>query len=242
MEELDDLKVKRMPVHEQVFNSLKNAIREGRWKVGEKIPTEMELSKIFGVNRLTVRMALQRLSGMGLLESRVGDGTYVKEFNFSDYIEQSREFYLNEDLLDKVSEFREAIEVNALRLAIKRASDEEMQELDDICTKMEIARAAYVQDQNKSNLEEFLNADISYHGQICQMSHNDLFVYAYDVARPVLYEYMKELISDRSGSWIRKASSPEPDKHRRVCDALKERDLDKCMKEYADIIDYQVKY
>ena len=69
VEDLDDLKVKRMPVHEQVFNSLKNAIREGRWKVGEKIPTEMELSKIFGVNRLTVRMALQRLSGMGLLVS-----------------------------------------------------------------------------------------------------------------------------------------------------------------------------
>ena len=72
------LKVKRMPVSEQVYDAMRDALKKGVWAPGEKIPTEMELSDTFGVNRMTVRMALQRLIGMGLLESRVGDGTYAK--------------------------------------------------------------------------------------------------------------------------------------------------------------------
>ncbi len=240
--DLSDLQINRMPVHEQVFSSLKNAISEGKWKVGEKIPTEVELAKAFGVNRLTVRLALQRLGGIGVLESRVGDGTYVKAFDFGDYVDKTKEFYLNEDVLDKVSEFREAIEVNALRLAMNRASEAEIEELDAICHEMENARAEYIKNQDKADLDKFLNADIAFHGKICQIAHNDLFVYAYDVARPALYEYMKRLINTRSDSWIRKASSGDPDKHRRVCNALKERDLEKCMEEYEDIIDYKVEY
>ena len=118
MSKSEDFKVKRMPVHEQVFNRLKDALAEGRWGVNEKIPTETELSEMFGVNRLTVRMALQRLIGMGLLETRVGDGTYVKEFSFRDYANNVSEFYLGTDLLDKICEFRAAIELSSIKLAV----------------------------------------------------------------------------------------------------------------------------
>lgn len=242
MNEWNAQKVKRIPVHEQVFNSLKEAISNGVWKVGEKIPTEMELSKMYGVNRLTVRMALQRLSGMGVLESRIGDGTYVKKFDFSDYIKQTKEFYLTQQLLDQIVEFRESLEVSALRFAVDRASEEEMQELQKVCTRMEEAREAYIEGQDPAKLDDFLDADITYHRIICKMSHNDLFVYAYDMARPALYEYMKRLIGERSRSWIRKAKAQESgtDIHRRVCNALQERDIHKCLKEYENIIDYQV--
>ena len=61
-----EMKVKRMPINEQVFEMMRTAIKEGRWKPGEKIPSETELSANFGVNRLTVRMAMQRLIGMGV--------------------------------------------------------------------------------------------------------------------------------------------------------------------------------
>ena len=239
-----DLKVKRMPVHEQVFDKIKNAITEEHWKVGEKIPTEMELSEMFGVNRLTVRMALQRLVGMGLLESRVGDGTYVKEFSFRYYMDSASNFYLKPELLDKVYEFRDVIEINCLALAIKRASDAEIEELGEICNCLETARTAYVQKQEDTCLQEFLEADIAFHEKICRLSHNDLFVYAFEMERPLLLQYMESLIHDRSGSWLRKAqnASGEPDKHRLVYDSLRERNLEKCLSHYRDIIDYQTIY
>ncbi|MDO5406564.1 MAG: GntR family transcriptional regulator [Eubacteriales bacterium] len=239
-----DLRVKRMPVHEQVFNNLKDAINEGRWQVDEKIPTEMELSEIFGVNRLTVRMALQRLIGMGILESRVGDGTYVKDFSFRDYIEKASEFYLDADLLDKVCEFRNAIEVNALKLALHRAEEDELEELSAVCDRMDTAKATYIKNRTSLALKQFLDSDIEFHEKICQLSHNDLFVYSFDIARNLLYQYMESLVRDRTGSWIENAKKekPEDDRHRLVYQALKERNIEKCMKIYSDIIDYHVEY
>ena len=129
----EGMKVKRMPVNEQVFENMKEAIKNGRWKAGEKIPSEIELSSMFDVNRLTVRTAMQRLIGMGLLETRVGDGTYVKEFSFGSYLERASEFYLGPELLDKVCEFRYAIEIEASRLAVIHATEQDIRILEDAC-------------------------------------------------------------------------------------------------------------
>lgn len=243
MSKSEDFKVKRMPVHEQVFNRLKDALAEGRWAANEKIPTEAELSEMFGVNRLTVRMALQRLIGMGLLETRVGDGTYVKEFSFKDYANNVSEFYLGTDLLDKICEFRAAIELSSIRLAVERATDEEIDSLAEICDRLDEAKAKYIKSRTSAHLSEFINSDIEFHGKICALSHNDLFVYSYDMARSIIYQYMDYLVRDRSGTWIKNAAKekPEDDRHRQVYRALKARDLQTCIKLQSDIIDYQIK-
>ncbi len=48
------------------------------WKPGQKLPSENELAAQFGVSRVTVRNALQRLSGLGLLETRFGEGSFIR--------------------------------------------------------------------------------------------------------------------------------------------------------------------
>ena len=103
---------------------------------------------------------------------------YVKKFSFRDYIDKVSDFYLAPDLLDKVLEFRNSMEVSALRLAINRATDEELEELHTICDQMDAAKADYIRKRNKSTLERFLNLDIEFHEKICLFSHNDLFIYA----------------------------------------------------------------
>ena len=75
-------KVKTISANEQVYEYIKDAIINGEWKEGEKIPSETKLAETFEVNRLTVRMALKRLTALGVLETRTGDGTYVKGFRF----------------------------------------------------------------------------------------------------------------------------------------------------------------
>lgn len=239
----EDFRVKRMPVHEQVFNRLKDALAEGRWGINEKIPTEVELSEMFGVNRLTVRMALQRLIGMGLLETRVGDGTYVKEFSFRDYAGNVSEFYLGTDLLDKICEFRDAIETSSLKLAVVRATDEEIDSLAALCDHMDEAKAKYVKSRTAAHLSEFIDSDIEFHARLCALSHNDLFVYSFDMARSLIRQYMDYLVHDRTGAWIKNAAreKPEDDRHRLTYQALRERDLEKCLKHHGDIIDYQIK-
>ena len=57
---------------------LGDEIEAGRYKVGQKIPTEAELQQRFDVSRHTVREALRELKGRGLLLARAGVGTVVR--------------------------------------------------------------------------------------------------------------------------------------------------------------------
>lgn len=63
----------------QIAGALEQAIREGRLKVDERLPTEDELAARFGVSRPTVREALKRLAARHLIRSRRGPagGTFV---------------------------------------------------------------------------------------------------------------------------------------------------------------------
>jgi len=65
------------PVYIQIHNSIKRDIEAGKWAVGDRIPSERELSVMFGVSRMTLRQAIQTLVDEGILERRVGAGTYV---------------------------------------------------------------------------------------------------------------------------------------------------------------------
>ncbi|MFA9458324.1 PLP-dependent aminotransferase family protein [Halalkalibacter sp. AB-rgal2] len=66
-----------VPLHLQIYNYLKRKIMHGEWTVGTKIPTQRELAKQFQVNRSTVVYALDGLIADGLLETKVGNGTWV---------------------------------------------------------------------------------------------------------------------------------------------------------------------
>ncbi|MBB1070488.1 GntR family transcriptional regulator [Limosilactobacillus sp. RRLNB_1_1] len=65
------------PVYIQIHNQLRKNIEDGKWKVGEKIPAERELANDFSVSRMTLRQAIQALVDEGILERRVGSGTFV---------------------------------------------------------------------------------------------------------------------------------------------------------------------
>lgn len=64
--------------YEQVAEALIAEIRSGRRAVGETLPGELELARLHGVSRHTVREALRRLEALGLIGRRQGVGTVVK--------------------------------------------------------------------------------------------------------------------------------------------------------------------
>lgn len=61
----------------QLETELKQAILDGKYGVGERIPTEQELCDMFGMSRITVRRAVQDLVEEGLLNKVRGRGTFV---------------------------------------------------------------------------------------------------------------------------------------------------------------------
>lgn len=70
-------KAKRIPFYEQCAGHVLDGIRSGRYAVGEFLPSERELSKSLGVNRLTLRKGLGALVRRGVLESVPGAGNRV---------------------------------------------------------------------------------------------------------------------------------------------------------------------
>lgn len=67
------------PLYKQLCEIIKQDISDGRYKRGEKIPTECELCKIYSVSRNTVRKALKELTRDNLLIRKQGKGTFVSK-------------------------------------------------------------------------------------------------------------------------------------------------------------------
>lgn len=66
-----------IPLHQQIYRSIERDIRAARWQPGERMPSEAELVRDFGVSRITVARALRDLQAAGLVDRRAGSGTYV---------------------------------------------------------------------------------------------------------------------------------------------------------------------
>ncbi len=71
--------VPRRTKHRQVFEQVLADIESGRLKEGERLPAEIELVKTFATSRPTVARALRDLQNLGLVERKVGSGTYVRK-------------------------------------------------------------------------------------------------------------------------------------------------------------------
>lgn len=65
------------PLYTQIKEILKQRILEGDYVTHERLPSESELMKVFGVSRITVRQALRDLHSDGLVFSVQGKGTFV---------------------------------------------------------------------------------------------------------------------------------------------------------------------
>ncbi len=68
----------KVPKHQQVYGALERGIHTGRWKRGERLPSEAELVRQFGASRITVGRAVRDLQLAGLVERRAGSGTFVR--------------------------------------------------------------------------------------------------------------------------------------------------------------------
>lgn len=65
------------PKYKKVYAALRRDIESGRWKPGDRLPTEVDLVRTFDASRITVGRAMRDLQSAGLVQRRAGSGTYV---------------------------------------------------------------------------------------------------------------------------------------------------------------------
>jgi len=152
-------------VTSDIVESLLQAIREERYKPGDKLPSERQLSEMFGVGRGSVREALRALQTMGMVKIVTGKGAYVLEpgTNHADYYALWNN--IHPVPLEHIIEVRLSMEPIAAALAAQRSTEGELE-------KLAASMAALEQAKERNRLEERLQADIAFHDTVFEASGN----------------------------------------------------------------------
>src|SRR5579871_4479237 len=120
----------------QVARQIENLITSGVWPVGSRIPAEKDLVSQLLVSRNTVREALRSLVHTGLIEARVGDGTYVRA---PSELAAPLVRRVQRGRFDDAIEVRAALEKQAAHLAALRRTSEEVARLRELLAALRAA-------------------------------------------------------------------------------------------------------
>ena len=180
--------IQKINAVEQVFEQLQGLLIDGTWRAGDKLPSENELAETFGVSRMTIRQSMQKLKALGLIETRTGSGSYVRELNPEDSLNELIPLmYIGEPSQIHVFQFREMIDSESVRLATPIVDDKGIKQLEEILAKMKKAA-----DEDDGNA--FSKYDFKFHMAIVSMTGNPMMIKAYDILLNVLKESMNSVI------------------------------------------------
>jgi GntR family uxuAB operon transcriptional repressor len=189
---------------------LRQAILEGGYAHGEKLPAERQLAQAYGASRTTIRAALGQLEQERLVSRRVGSGTFVNFRAPSDA----------EDIAEQTSpveliEVRLAVEPHMVRLAVLNATARDIDRLSEAVTRME---------SGSLDAESFTEFDEQFHQLIAEATRNPLMLWLYRQINQVRchsqWNEMKDkiLTSGRIGEYN--------EQHRALFDAIRSRDVE----------------
>ncbi len=192
------------------FEQLITYVVGGDWKAGDRIPPERELCRQLGIARTSLREALKAMELIGMLESRVGDGTFVCDrgeflsrpllwaFTGTDHHE-----------LRDVMEARELIERELAALAAERGSGAEIEAIGAAVERMRDSLARG---------ESIFDADSQFHLAIAAAAHNGVLRNAVQVLRNLMRQWivLKYLIPDVPHNVLRQ--------HEAIFRAIRDRD------------------
>lgn len=111
--------ISKTKVYLEIVDQIRQMIYEDGLVSGDKLPSERELSERLKVGRSSVREGLRALELLGLIETRRGEGTYLRDFTDHHLVELLSMFILQDDKVkNDVKITKELVEKDAIRLVI----------------------------------------------------------------------------------------------------------------------------
>ena len=179
-------RVVRSTLTSDIYAQLVAQLINGAWAEGQRIPPERELGVQLGVGRTSLREALKALEIMGMIETRLGDGTYVCK----------RSEFLSRPLLwaimgsgssdaGELIEARRFIESELVGLAAARATTEDVKAIGDRMDEMEL---------HLNDPAAFQEADINFHLAIARAAHNRILQNALHLIRNLMQQWIGRVL------------------------------------------------
>jgi GntR family transcriptional repressor for pyruvate dehydrogenase complex len=202
--------VVRTTLTADICRKMVSQLIRGTWGEGERIPAERELCQKLGVGRASLREALKALEIMGMIETRLGDGTYVCKR--SDFFSRPLLWAIassSEADARELIEARMLIEVELAGLAAEHATMENLKEMGENLNQMEKA---------KKNPEEFVQADVNFHLAIGRAASNSILMNALHLIRNLLQQWILSAVT------VKGVPEKACAQHKRVLLAIKNKD------------------
>jgi len=199
-------------LYEQISQKLAKSIADGKYAIGQRLPSERELAQGFKVSRPTVREAIIALELDGLVEVRLGSGVYVMNRLPPSGSEGAKDIGPFELL-----EARRAIEGEACALAALRIDDSQLKKLSELIAEM--------RDDNRHN--EILmseEADRRFHELIAASTQNSGLIAAVQMLWDARARSPQSHSMDDKGR--ARGLKPPIEEHAAILRALKRRDPD----------------
>jgi len=174
--------VNRTTLTGDIYRKMVTHLIRGDWTPGERIPPERELCQQLGVGRASLREALKALEIMGMIETRLGDGTYVCQR--SEFLSRPLLWAItssSDTEIQELVEARKLIEIELAGLAAERATPSDLKEIGVHLDQME---------SSIEDLDQFQRSDIAFHLAIAQASHNRILMNALLLIRNLLQNWI----------------------------------------------------
>ncbi len=151
----------------KVASQIARRIEEGAFSEGDKLPPERTIADQMNVSRHAVREALSALQIVGMVQSRQGDGTYVRNVATNSSVERAREILDEADDSLEVLDARWIIERSIAELVYDRFDDDDLAELSSLVNDMRHG-------VENDDLDQFLEADQRFHLKFAELTGNDV--------------------------------------------------------------------
>lgn len=210
-----DVRYEAQSATEIVVRGIKEAIRKGNLKAGERLPNENELCELFGVGRSSLREGLKILSAQGLVEMRHGIGTFMSDGeNHAVYDTLFYHLLLASPDKENVEELRRIIEIDILEQVLKNYNRNEKERL---LLKENVQELKSIAAESHYDKERLLKNDMAFHKLLAKASKNQVLRNIYQSL--IDYIHLSIAVSHRRQSAMRVLDS-----HQRIYDLIEKRD------------------
>jgi GntR family transcriptional repressor for pyruvate dehydrogenase complex len=212
---MDQYQANRQRLSDQVLEHLTQLIMERSLKPGDELPSEAELAENYRVSKPVIRVALNQLSAMGIVDIRQGKPTKVRSLSSAPLELFFRlAVRVSKEGLKEAIELRRSLETSIAELAAEHITETNLAALEEILNDL---------DQHKYTVEEWIQSDLAFHHLLAKSAKNKLMLFLMEALSGTIEESIRILhlhreLRDPEATWQR---------HADIVGALKARDSEK---------------
>jgi GntR family transcriptional repressor for pyruvate dehydrogenase complex len=209
------IKIKR--TFEIIVDLIKEKIFSGEYQIGDRLPTERELSEMIEVSRNAVREAYHALEVIGIVEIRrgTGGGTFISDSTHRPITQTIRNLIrLRQIRLDEIAEARMFLEKDIAVLAVERATEEDIEKLE--------AWQEKAIKQNDAKVPAH-KENVGFHLCLAEIARNPILMMVYSSVMDLFLMLLHSIPSDLEAATIM------TEDHRKIISLLKARNKEELM-------------